>query len=148
MTGDVSSNRQTKVRGTLPLHMEGRFRPWAIETGHSELLLRGLIGDPEDLEPPRVFDVLFKDVYRICLADRYDGIAIRVASNSEKASEERRVGACWQYSTMYLIKCGMATDYVVAGRVYWAEIGGYPGDSSPFLSAVAAKTPSKIFYFE
>lgn len=149
MAGAVSNEWPRIARGVLPLAVEGTFKPWAIEIGHSKLLLRGLIGDPEDTEPLRVFDVLFQDVSRICLADRYSDIDLRMATEGERDSEVQRIDANWRRSNMYLVKRGAATDYVVAGRVFWAEVAIHPGVSSPLLAeVVAADVAPLIYYFE
>ena len=120
--------------GELPLNLPGRFHPWSIEFGHSKFLLRGFLGDPEGDEPLRVFDVLFQDVSRISVSDRYVDLQVSVASPAVKAAEEARVGASWEGSRMFLIGPGQTSDYVIAGSLFWAEVAVSGGHPSPLLS--------------
>ncbi|OKI52194.1 hypothetical protein A6A27_33000 [Micromonospora sp. CB01531] len=122
------------ISGSLPLSVTGRFKPWAISVGHRKLLLRGLGGDPEGDEPLRVFDLLFQDVSRICLSDAYSELHLRAAPEARRTAEAKRLGVRWPSATMYLVDRTRDTDYVVAGRVYWAEVTVPPGASSPLLS--------------
>ncbi|MEH1018005.1 hypothetical protein V6U90_33755 [Micromonospora sp. CPCC 206060] len=122
------------LRGELPLVIEGSFKPWAISVGHSKLLVRGVIGDPEGDDPLRVFDILFQDVSRIALSDQYDGIDLRLAQAGVKDVEERRVGHKWPAASMWLLSRERLADYVVAGRVYWAEVAVPAGMPSPLLT--------------
>ncbi|MER7888506.1 hypothetical protein ABTX15_01640 [Micromonospora sp. NPDC094482] len=122
------------VPGSLPLSVSGRFKPWAISVGHSKLLMRGLTGDPEGDQPPRVFDLLFQDVSRICLSDAYPELHLRAAPEARLIAEAERLGVRWPEATMYLVDRTRDTDYVVAGRVYWAEVAVPPGAGSPLLS--------------
>ncbi|MEU6019363.1 ATP-binding protein [Streptomyces sp. NPDC047515] len=82
------------VEGNLPLTLQGTFKPWAIGVGHSKILLRGLSGGEEG-DAPRVFDVLFQDVSRISLADRYAGLSLSDAGPEALRTEERRAGRSW-----------------------------------------------------
>ena len=122
-----------QVSGELPLRLPGRFHPWSIEFGHSKFLLRGFLGDPEGDEPLRVFDVLFQDVSRISVSDRYVDLRVSVASPVIKAAEEARVGAAWEDSRMFLLGAGQPSDYVIAGYLFWAEVAISGGDPSPLL---------------
>lgn len=122
------------IHGELPVVVDGSVRPWAISVGHSKLLLRGLIGDPESEDPPRVVDILFQDVSRISLSDLYRGIELRLASDEELAAEADRLGCSWPGSKMFLVHPANPRDYVVAGVVYWAEVSVPPGFPSPLLA--------------
>lgn len=119
--------------GELPLVLPGRFHPWSIEFGHSKFLLRGFLGDPEGDEPLRVFDVLFQDVSRISVSDRYIDLRVSVASPTVRAAEEARVGAAWGGSRMFLVGGMGNSDYVVAGYLFWAEVAVGGGEPSPLL---------------
>ncbi|MFE9426077.1 hypothetical protein ACFYNO_24305 [Kitasatospora sp. NPDC006697] len=119
--------------GALPLALGGTFQPWSIEAGHSKLLLRGFLGDPESEDPPRVFDVLFQDVSRISIGDYYDGLNITVATAEELAREEQRVGGNWRDSRLFRLSDRSICDYVVAGFLFWAEVGVRANDPSPLL---------------
>jgi hypothetical protein len=105
-------------RGSLPLILEGKFKPWSIDAGHGKVLLRGFLADFESEDPPRVFDVLFQDVSRISIADRYSGLRITVAGEGEKRIEQRRVGGEWRDSKMFLLGDGTGYDYIVAGFIF------------------------------
>jgi len=121
-------------RGSLPLTLPGRFTPYAIQVGHGKFLLRGFQDDGDDnlAEDQRIFDVLFQDVSRISVADWYTGLTLTVADPDLRRSEERRVGADWGSSRMFLV--GPAgTDYVVAGHLYWAQVLVHGGAPSPLL---------------
>ncbi len=120
--------------GRLPLVLPGQFKPWAIEVGHSKVLLRGFDGDPEGEERPRVFDVLFQDVSRISLSVFYSGLRLTVADPEVTRSEERRVGADWGKMRMFLLDPARDSDYVVAGFVFWAEVLVGGGSPSPLLT--------------
>jgi hypothetical protein len=78
--------------GTLPLILEGRFKPWVIDAGHSKLLIRGFLGEVESDEPPRMVGILFQDVSRFSLSDRYSELHPAVANSAEMQTEEARVG--------------------------------------------------------
>ncbi|WP_033340971.1 hypothetical protein [Catenuloplanes japonicus] len=120
----------------LPVTLPGHVRPWAIETGHSQLLLRAVVGDPEEY-PRRVIDVLFKDVSRISLSDGYDGLLIRQAPDEVRRREEERLSRRWRSEqVMFLIARDNDTDYVVAGVVYWADAGVQPGAESPLMTGL------------
>ncbi|MDG4804939.1 hypothetical protein [Micromonospora sp. WMMD980] len=121
------------TRGSLPFSMPGLVRPWAISVGHSKLLVRVLVGDPEGDEPLKVVDVLFQDVLRICLSDQSAALELKPAPEPVKAAEMERLGANWDESPMWLISPDKHTEYVVAGRVYWAEVAIHPGMSSSLL---------------
>ncbi|QFG20814.1 hypothetical protein [Actinomadura sp. WMMB 499] len=120
------------VRGSLPLELRGIFRPWALEVGHSKVLLRGFLG-AEDGGAPRVFDVLFQDVSRISLADQYSGLRVSAASAETMHAEERRTGSKWRDSTLYHVAKDIPCDYVVAGYLFWAEVRVGARERSPLL---------------
>ncbi|MEV7284227.1 hypothetical protein AB0O01_06610 [Streptomyces sp. NPDC093252] len=120
------------VTGDLPLELEGDFRPWAIAVGHSQVLLRGFLGG-DDGENPRVFDVLFQDVSRISLADRYSGLVISGAGPEALRSEERRVGGQWLEAKLFRISAQHPEDYVIAGYVFWAEVFISAVEPSPLM---------------
>ncbi|MGW0468618.1 hypothetical protein ACWDX6_25695 [Streptomyces sp. NPDC003027] len=120
------------VGGDLPLRLPGTFKPWAIEVGHSKVLLRGLLGG-EDGGRPRMFDVLFQDVSRISLSDRYTDLAVHTADPETMRAEERRVGGRWRGSHLFLLSETNPCDYVVAGYLFWAEVNVFPGERSPLL---------------
>ncbi|WP_153535333.1 hypothetical protein [Actinomadura macrotermitis] len=122
------------ISGSLPLVLEGRFKPWAIGAGHSKLLVRGFAGDPESEEAPKVIDILFQDVAYFSLADLYLGLNLRVADPEVMQREERRVAATWRRGRMFLLGAALASDYVVAGVVFWAHISGGGGSPSPLLA--------------
>ncbi|WP_156093835.1 hypothetical protein [Lentzea aerocolonigenes] len=121
------------VRGSLPSALKGRFKPWSIDAGHSKVLLRGFLADFESEDLPRIFDVLFQDVSRISIADRYEGLHLAVAEKSVMSLEESRVGADWSGSKMFILSRLGDCDYIVAGFLFWAEV------------AVRANSPSPLF---
>ena len=65
--------------GALPLTLRGRFQPWAVEETRSVVQFRGFLGDPEAVELPRIFDVVFRGVARISTAKRLDGLRLTIA---------------------------------------------------------------------
>lgn len=134
-------------RGQLPLALPGLFKPWSIEVGHSKILLRGFHGDPESEYPPRVFDVLFQDVSRISLADRYSDLCLTVAESGLMRSEEERVGGDWGGSRMFLMNPENPVDYVVASYIFWAEVLVRGSDPSPLMEEVvsADSIPGSLF---
>lgn len=129
------------------MRIEGTVQPWAIAVSHSRLHLRGLIGDPEGDDDLQVLDVVFHDVSRICVSDVYRGFELRLATPEQKAAEEARLGARWPRATMYLLWSERTEDYVVAGRVYWAEVGGWPTEVSPFLEEGGEARITAQIYF-
>ncbi|MET7948583.1 hypothetical protein [Micromonospora sp. NPDC005324] len=123
------------------------MQPWAIAVSHSRLHLRGLIGDPEGDENLQVLDVVFHDVSRICVSDLYRQFELRLATPEQKAAEEERLGTRWPRALMYLLSSERTADYVVAGRVYWAEFDVSPTEPSPLLQEREdAGVPDQIFY--
>ncbi|MEU4473409.1 hypothetical protein [Micromonospora sp. NPDC023888] len=135
------------VHGDLPLRIDGVVKPWSMDVGHSRLHLRGLIGDQEGDDELRVLDLVFHDVSRICVPDVCRRFALRLASAEQKAAEEERLGTRWPYGTMFLLDRDRTTDYVVAGRVYWAEVGVSPADPSPLLREHGdTAAPDEIFF--
>ncbi|MEU8179563.1 hypothetical protein AB0B85_30765 [Micromonospora sp. NPDC049044] len=135
------------VHGDLPLRIDGVVKPWAMAVGHSTLHLRGIIGDQEEDDELRVLDVVFRDVSRICVPDVCRQFALRVASAEQQAAEEERVGVRWPYGKMFLLHHDRSTDYVVAGRVYWAEVGVPPAAPSPLLAEPGdTVVPDEIFF--
>jgi hypothetical protein len=120
------------VGGDLPLRLPGTFKPWAIEVGHSKVLLRGLLGG-DDGDRPKMFDVLFQDVSRLALSDRYTDLGVHIADPETTRAEERRVGGRWRGSHLFRLSEAAPYDYVVAGYLFWAEVNVYPGDRSPLL---------------
>ncbi|MGQ5261670.1 hypothetical protein ACTWLT_12995 [Micromonospora sp. ZYX-F-536] len=135
------------VRGELPLRIEGSVKPWSIAVGHSRLHLRAIIGDQENDDDLQVVDLVFHDVSRICVSDAYRRFELRLASAEQKAAEEKRVGMRWPDAAMYLVDDGRTTDYVVAGRVYWAEVDVPPGAPSPLLrERWDASIPDEIYF--
>jgi hypothetical protein len=126
------------AQGSLPLVLEGRFKPWSIDAGHSKILLRGFLGDYESEEPPRIFDVLFQDVFRIAIADRYEGLEVTVADADAMRSEELRVGGNWRGSKMHLLGGQGSSDYIVAGFLFWAEVAVRAIDPSPLMEELPA----------
>lgn len=125
-------------RGSLPLVLSGRFKPWSIESGHSKVLLRGFLMDFEGEDPPRIFDVLFQDVSRISIADRYEGLSVVIAEEDEMRLEERRVGGDWRDSKMFLLKGEGGRDYIVAGFLFWAEVAVRMNEQSPLMTEAPA----------
>jgi hypothetical protein len=121
------------VRGSLPLVVHGRFKPWSIDAGHSKVLLRGFLGDAESEDSPRIFDVLFQDVSRISIADCYEDLYVVTVEERERTSEERRVGGNWRSSKMFGLKPGSHSDYIVAGFLFWAEVAVRANDPSPLM---------------
>lgn len=120
------------VEGNLPLTLQGTFKPWAIGVGHSKILLRGLSGGEEG-DAPRVFDVLFQDVSRISLADRYAGLSLSDAGPEALRAEEWRAGRSWGESALFRVSEDHPYDYVVAGHVFWAEVFVPATDPSPLM---------------
>ncbi|MGI5171742.1 hypothetical protein ACQEU3_46095 [Spirillospora sp. CA-253888] len=120
--------------GSLPLVLAGRFKPWAIEVGHSKLLIRGFKGDPEGEEAPEVTDVLFQDVSYFSLAALFSDLELRVADPEVKREEERRVGATWRHERMFLLGPAVDSGFVIAGYVFWARIMSGGGSPSPLLA--------------
>ncbi|MEI5523226.1 hypothetical protein WB401_00440 [Streptomyces brasiliscabiei] len=120
------------VEGQLPLNLPGIFKPWTIEVGHSKILLRGFSGGEEG-DAPRIFDVLFQDVSRISLADRYSGLLVSDAGPDALRAEERRVGRRWRESGLFRVCQDDPLDYVVAGHVFWAEVSVLATDPSPLM---------------
>jgi hypothetical protein len=120
------------VDGHLPLKLRGTFKPWAIEVGHSKILLRGFLGGEED-DVPRVFDVLFQDVSRISLADQYLGLSVSDAGPDVLRTEEQRAGRRWRESRLFRVSENYPLDYVVAGYVFWAEVFILATESSPLM---------------
>lgn len=116
----------------LPLRLAGIFRPWAIGVGHSKLLLRGLLGGEED-GSPRVFDVLFQDVSRISLADRYSGLLLSDGGPDALRMEEHRAGRKWRDSRLFRVSETHPHDHVVAGYVFWAEVLVPAAEPSPLM---------------
>ncbi|MGW6935387.1 hypothetical protein ACWGE0_35370 [Lentzea sp. NPDC054927] len=125
-------------RGSLPLVLKGRFKPWSVDAGHSKILLRGLLADFESEDPPRIFDVLFQDVSRIAIADRYEGLRVSLAENDEMRLEERRVKGEWSGSKMFLLNGEHGCDYIVAGYLFWAEVAVHAGAPSPLMEEFPA----------
>ncbi|MEU7019698.1 hypothetical protein ABZ990_03430 [Streptomyces sp. NPDC046203] len=111
------------VTDHLPARLEGTFSPWAVEYGHSKVLLRGFLAR-DDERPPRVFDVLFQDVSRISLSDYYrDGLGLADAGPDALRAEGRRIGRAWSPGDrLFRLSAGHPYDYVVAGYVFWAEV--------------------------
>ncbi|MFD8970796.1 hypothetical protein ACFV0C_38490 [Streptomyces sp. NPDC059568] len=124
------------ARGSLPLALSGKFKPWGIEPGHSKILLRGFRGDEEGDEPLRIFDVLFQDVSRISLADQYSDLSVSVASAERVRLLEERVGRKWPGSRVFLLTEEGECNYVVAGFLFWAEVAVHARDRSPLLEDV------------
>lgn len=120
------------VEGDLPLRLSGIFKPWAIEVGHSKVLLRGFSGG-EGGEKPRVFDVLFQDVSRISLADCYSGISVSDAGSGVLQAEERKVGRRWRESKLFRLSEDHPLDYIVAGYIFWAEVSIFATERSPLM---------------
>jgi hypothetical protein len=116
----------------LPERLEGTFSPWAVAKGHSKILLRGFLGG-DDGRPPRVFDVLFQDVSRIALADRYDGLSLSDAGPAALRAEELRTGRSWPQSRLFRVSARDPFDFVVAGYVFWAEVLVHANDPSPLM---------------
>lgn len=116
------------------MELLGRFKPWSIDVGHSKFLLRGIHGDPESEDAPRVFDILFQDVYRISVPDVIVGVRIAEASFDLRESEEAETCGNWRRSRMFLLGGNSNRDYVVAGSLLWAEVSVHPGEVSPLLS--------------
>jgi hypothetical protein len=129
-------------RGSLPLVLQGRFKPWSVDAGHSKILLRGFLADFESEDPPRVFDVLFQDVSRISIADRYTGLHVAIAEDAEMRLEERRVGGDWRDSKMFLLGSGSGCDYIVSGFLFWAEVAVRANAPSPLMEEFP--TPGSI----
>jgi hypothetical protein len=125
-------------RGELPLLLKGRFKPWSIGVGHSKVLLRGFLGDLEGEEPLRIFDVLFQDVSRISIADRYEDLHVTIAGKDEVSLEEHRVGAEWHGAKMFVLSGENDCDYIVAGVLYWAEVAVHWNDPSPLMQEAPA----------
>src|SRR5882757_9871096 len=119
--------------GTLPLVLAGRFKPWAIDAGHSKLPIRGFLGEVESDEPPRIIDVLLQDVSRFSLSDRYPELHLAVADSAEMQTEEARVGGDWGNSSLITVGGRSRCDYVVAGFVFWAEVAINGGAPSPLM---------------
>lgn len=120
------------VDGRLPLNLPGIFRPWAIGVGHSKILLRGILGGAEG-ETPRVFDVLFQDVSRVSLADRYSGLSVSDAGSGVLRAEAQRAGRDWEDSRLFRVSEDHPYDYVVAGYVFWAEVFVPVTEPSPLM---------------
>ncbi|WP_410809152.1 hypothetical protein [Micromonospora sp. 067-2] len=123
------------------------MKPWSIAVGHSRVHLRGIIGDPEGDDEQLVLDLVFHDVSRICAGDAIHPFSLRFATSEQKTAEEERLGTRWPYATMYLLRHDRVTDYIVAGRVYWAEVGVSPGEPSPLLGERGdGGAPGLIFF--
>ncbi|WP_410818084.1 hypothetical protein [Micromonospora sp. 050-3] len=137
---------QRLVRANLPLRIEGLVKPWSIAVGHSRLHLRGLVGDPE-IDDLRVLDLVFHDVSRTCVSDVYRDFDLRRATPDQKAAEEARLGKAWPDLTMFLLRHDRDTDYVVAGRVYWAEVGISPAEPSPLLAEREVSGSPDLMFF-
>ncbi|QDY76490.1 hypothetical protein [Streptomyces qinzhouensis] len=118
--------------GNLPLHLPGTFKPWAVQVGHSKILLRGFLGGG-DGSTPRVFDVLFQDVSRISLADQYRGLDVTDAGTDSLRAEEQRVGRVWRESKLFRVSAENPHDYVVAGYLFWAEVSVFATETSPLM---------------
>ncbi|QXE34108.1 hypothetical protein KQY30_07195 [Streptomyces sp. GMY02] len=121
------------VRGSLPLVLPGKFKPWSIEPGHSKFLMRGFLGEEESEEPSRIFDVLFQDVSRISLADRYSDLWVSLASPERVKILEQRAGRKWPGSRVFLLTEEDECDYIVAGFLFWAEVTIHARNRSPLL---------------
>lgn len=117
----------------MPLTLQGVAKPWGIAIGHSKLLIRVAVGDPEKDERLRVVDVVFQDVSRMSLSDKYRALHVRPASQDVRLAEMARLGVAWN-DPMWLVAEGNSFDYVVAGRIYWAEVAVSPGSPSPLLN--------------
>jgi hypothetical protein len=126
-------------RGALPLCLRGGYKPWSIDVGHGEILLRGILEDSEDNDVPRLFDVLFQDVSRISIADHYSDLRIAIAENDEMKAEERRVGGNWRTSRMFLLGDGRGCDYIIAGFLFWAEVAVRANAPSPLMEESPTK---------
>lgn len=122
------------VRGSLPLTMHGRFKPWSIDSGHSKVLLRGFLVNSDIGDPPRVFDVLFQDVSRISIGDLYLDLCVTIAEEDVKVVEESRLGVEWPGLKMFLLRDGVDLDYIVAGFIFWAEVTVRANVISPLMA--------------
>ncbi|MCG5439134.1 hypothetical protein [Micromonospora foliorum] len=81
------------------------------------------------------------------MSDVYRDFDLRRATPEQKAAEEARLGRAWPDLTMFLLRHDRATDYVVAGRVYWAEVGISPAEPSPLLQEREdTGIPDRIFF--
>lgn len=120
------------VDGHLPLSLRGIFKPWAIEVGHSKILIRGFLGGEEG-GVPRVFDVVFQDVSRISLADQYLGLSVSDAGPDVLRTEEQRAGRRWRESKLFRVSEDNPLDYIVAGCIFWAEVFILATESSPLM---------------
>ncbi|MGW7304649.1 hypothetical protein ACWGI1_03620 [Streptomyces sp. NPDC054835] len=134
-------------RGSVPLVLRGRFKPWSIDTGHSKVLLRGFLGEYESEDPPRIFDVLFQNVSRISVGVLYNDLHVTVAENGETRLEERRVGGKWHDAKMFLLNAESGCDYIVAGVLFWAEVTVSAIDPSPLMedSPAPGSIRGKVF---
>lgn len=116
---------------TLPLRLSDRsFQLWAYTVSHAQLLLRSNKTDRH----PRRLEILFRDVASIDLPTRMEGLEVAAATPEQAAPIRSRLGeARVGYRTVYVLRSGGHTGYVVAGLLTAHEDdGSYYTPSSLF----------------
>jgi hypothetical protein len=68
-----------------------------------------------------VLDVHFTAAERVSVWNELGPIDLRVASAAERAVIEDRIGELASWLVVFLLTTGSIENYVIAGRVYWAE---------------------------
>ncbi|MGW6447295.1 hypothetical protein [Lentzea sp. NPDC055074] len=104
--------------------------------GHSHAVFRGF--PPADLPGPytrpRVMDVVFVGLRRLCCWKDVGDIDLRVADEAEQALLLKRFGGVEPYGKIFLLNTGSIEEYVVAAAVHWAEFDLRSREESPLVS--------------
>lgn len=68
-----------------------------------------------------MLDVHFTSAERVSVWNELGPIDLRVASAAERAAIEDRIGELASWLAVFLLTADSIENYVIAGRVYWAE---------------------------
>jgi hypothetical protein len=126
-----------QIHGDLGFTDERQFSLIDYRHGHSYAVIRGIPEPQDDAvggEALRVVDLFFAGVRRISCWKDNPGVSLRLADATEVAVLEDRIGPIGTGVNVYLLTTNSLEDYVVAGRVYWAEFNIGGGALSPLAA--------------